>query len=184
MSSSDSYVSMSADIALNQSPSGALKEQVVTRRTVGRLRHQHLTFLFRLIRINYMFQTVDHSARVSMKNAASCDNFCELQTHRTLIFRTDIPALGFTSSASFVRGSFTYHGTDTLSGRGVCSYCHCHMPIWLGCLPQCNSVVSGSLGAYAHRAHRLTQAEGDTLAQVSLMRYCIVDVRLAWSVSN
>ena len=61
--------------------------------------------------IELVFQTVDHSARVSMKNAASCDKFCELQTHRTLIFRTDIPALDFTFSATSVRGSSTYHGS-------------------------------------------------------------------------
>lgn len=63
-----------------------------------------------------MFQSVDHSARVSMKNAASCEKYCELQTHRTLIFRTDIPALDFTFSASSVRGSYTYHSADKKSG--------------------------------------------------------------------
>jgi hypothetical protein len=63
-----------------------------------------------VIRFDLLFQTVDHSARVSMKNAASCEKYCELQTHRTLIFRTDIPALDLMFSASSVRGSYTYHG--------------------------------------------------------------------------
>lgn len=69
--------------------------------------HFYLCYTF-----DSLFQTVDHSARVSMKNAASCEKYCELQTHRTLIFRTDIPALDFMFSASSVRGSYMYHGAD------------------------------------------------------------------------
>lgn len=58
-----------------------------------------------------LFQAVDHSASVSMKNAASCEKFCELQTHRTLTLRTRIAALDYSFLATSVRGSYSNHST-------------------------------------------------------------------------